>query len=272
MILQGPVLHLGGQEQGAVIPLVPVAQGQEQADGGQGRLQVRQDQAVEDPEISRAVNLAGLGNFMGNGLHEVLHQHDQPGAHQQRKQDCEVAVTQVQVLNHQQVEGNQARGEQGREVDIEHNPVPVGEVPPLQGVARHGNNKQADQRTHQRQADGHGVGADHLVRTAEEQFIGKGAEVRRPQGETGPPDAFFCREGRRDDHPERHDTDDTEDGDQDVGQHVDDDLALILADVGRMHQVLGVNLLSHFTHSSFPLRTGRSQDPGASRRRWPPAR
>ena len=174
MVLQGTVLHLRGQEQGGVIPLVPVAQRQEKPDGRQGRFQVRQDQGVEDLEIARAVNLAGFRDLMGDRLDEVLHQDDQPGAHEQGQQDRPVAVPQVQRLHDQQVEGDQAGGEQGGEVDVEHDPVPQGEVLPLECVTCHGDDEQADQRSAQGQADRDDVGADHLVRGAEEQLIGIG--------------------------------------------------------------------------------------------------
>ena len=209
---------------------------------------------------------------MGNRLDEVLHQHDQPGVHQQRQQDGPVGIAQVQRLHHQQIEGHQAGGEQRGEVDVEHDAVAEGEVLALQGVARHGDNEQAHHRADHRQKDGDDIRADHLVGGAEEQLIGIGGEVGGPQGEARAADGFLRGEGGGNDHPEGQDAAYAEDGNHHIGNAADHHVGFIQAHLGgAVVQVCGLlnGIGRHDSHFlSFEIRTARNRSPASSQRRW----
>ena len=70
------------------------------------------------------------------------------------------------------------------------------------------------------------------------------------EGEAGAADAVLRREGGGDDHPERQDAHNAEDGYQNVRDDIDGDLGFVLFNAGCTHYVIGnPGLHSHFCYS-----------------------
>ena len=96
--LQGAQL-IGADVQLSLEPVVPVAEGQEQADGGQHGLGDGQDDLGEDRHLAGAVDLGGLDDGVGNGgAEEGSRDRDIPARNRQRQDQDPHAVLQVQDL------------------------------------------------------------------------------------------------------------------------------------------------------------------------------
>ena len=151
-------VQLGGlDEQGALHPVVPVADGREQANGGQGGLGEGHDDLEQGAVFAGAVDPRGLDEALRDRLEEVLHDDDVHGGHHPGGDERPDGVLQVQGPDQQYVVGHQSSAEQHREEDEQGDHIPGSDLLPGQGVSQHGGGQQMKKGT------GHGDEYRHAV-------------------------------------------------------------------------------------------------------------
>ena len=156
----------------------------EQADRGQHRRGQRQDDAHKGDQVVGAVNDGGLLQLHGDALEVVLDDDHVEGAHRRGQPERPVGVAQMQHIDHHNVGGDHAAGEQHRDDDHVDKAVAALEVGAGQRVGYRAGDEHIDQRADH--GDNHRIfqSAEHIA-LLEDVLVGVQRYILRDQ-EEGP--------------------------------------------------------------------------------------